>query len=81
MAHHFCATCGCGTYSESPDFSKGEPDFTNPRVGVNARLRNGLIVQGGTAWYYISREKILRRYLDETPPWITQMQRAGVTIG
>ena len=38
MAHHFCAGCGCGTYSESPDFSKGEPDFANPRVGVNARL-------------------------------------------
>ena len=38
VAHHFCAGCGCGTYSESPDFSKGEPDFANPRVGVSARL-------------------------------------------
>jgi hypothetical protein len=38
VAHHFCATCGCGTYSESPDWSKGEPDFTNPRIGVNVRL-------------------------------------------
>jgi hypothetical protein len=38
--HHFCANCGCGTYSESPDWSTGKPDFENPRVGVNARLFN-----------------------------------------
>lgn len=38
VAHHFCPTCGCGTFSESPDFSTGEPDFDNPRVAVNARL-------------------------------------------
>ena len=35
--HHFCLTCGCGTYSESPDWSTGKPDLQNPRVGVNAR--------------------------------------------
>jgi hypothetical protein len=33
-----CAKRGCGTYSESPDWSTGKPDFDNPRVGVNARL-------------------------------------------
>ena len=38
VAHHFCATCGCGTYSESPDWSKGAPDFDNLKVGINARL-------------------------------------------
>ena len=36
--HHHCAICGCGTYSEFPDFSSGEPDFDNPRLSVNARL-------------------------------------------
>jgi hypothetical protein len=36
--HHHCAICGCGTYSEFPDFSSGKPDFDNPRVSVNARL-------------------------------------------
>ena len=36
--HHFCATCGCGTYSESPDWSTGKPDFDNPKVAVNAWL-------------------------------------------
>ena len=38
VKHHFCANCGCGTYSESPDWSTGKPDFDNPKVGVNARL-------------------------------------------
>ncbi|MET4331150.1 hypothetical protein ABIB80_007009 [Bradyrhizobium sp. i1.15.2] len=38
VKHHFCASCGCGTYSESPDWSTGKPDFDNPRVAVNAHL-------------------------------------------
>ncbi len=38
VAHHFCPHCGCSTYSESPDWSKGTPDLDNPRVGINARL-------------------------------------------
>jgi len=38
VKHHFCANCGCGTYSESPDWSTGKPDFDSPKVGVNARL-------------------------------------------
>ena len=38
VKHHFCANCGCGTYSESPDWSSGKPDFDNPKVGVNSRL-------------------------------------------
>jgi hypothetical protein len=38
VKHHFCGTCGCGTFTETPDWSTGEPDFDNPRVSVNARL-------------------------------------------
>ena len=38
VKHHFCANCGCGTFSESPDWSTGKPDFDNPKVGVNSRL-------------------------------------------
>src|SRR4051794_6057300 len=38
VKHHFCAGCGCGTYSESPDWSSGKPDFDKPKVGINARL-------------------------------------------
>src|SRR5437773_7367097 len=40
VKHHFCANCGCGTYSESPDWSTGKPDFDNPKIGVNALLLN-----------------------------------------
>jgi hypothetical protein len=40
VQHHFCPTCGCGTYSESPDWSSGKPDMQNPKIGVNAWLLN-----------------------------------------
>ena len=38
VKHHHCATCGCGTYTESPNWVDGKPDFANPKIGVNARL-------------------------------------------
>lgn len=38
VKHNFCGACGCTTYSESPDFSTGEPDFDRPRIAINARL-------------------------------------------
>ena len=39
VAHHFCGTCGCGTYSDSPDFQMdGTWDGKTRRIGVNARL-------------------------------------------
>ena len=33
-----CGVCACGTYSESPDWTGGSPDFSKTRIGVNARL-------------------------------------------
>jgi hypothetical protein len=36
--HGFCATCGCGTFTETQDWSTGEADFDNPRISVNTRL-------------------------------------------
>jgi hypothetical protein len=33
-----------------------------------------IVVQGGTAWFYLSRRKHLENYLAETPAWIQQMQ-------
>ena len=44
--HHHCAICGCGTYSEFPDFSSGAPDYTKPRISVNARLLDDFDVEG-----------------------------------
>lgn len=38
IKHHFCPVCGCGTFTETPDWSTGSPNFDNPRISVNARL-------------------------------------------
>jgi hypothetical protein len=38
VAHHHCAICGCGTYTESPSWVEGKPDFEHLKIGVNARL-------------------------------------------
>ena len=39
VAHHFCAQCGCATFSDSPAFeSDGKWDGSTRRIGVNARL-------------------------------------------
>jgi hypothetical protein len=39
VAHHFCATCGCATFSDSPAFEPdGHWDGSTRRIGVNARL-------------------------------------------
>jgi hypothetical protein len=35
---HFCRTCGCSTYNESPSWVDRKPDFTRPRIAINARL-------------------------------------------
>jgi hypothetical protein len=34
-----------------------------------------VIFQGLNALYYFSRAKILQAYLNETPPWIIEVQR------
>ena len=39
VAHHFCAACGCATYSDSPAFEPdGKWDGSSRRIAVNARL-------------------------------------------
>ncbi|MBW4484527.1 MAG: GFA family protein [Tildeniella torsiva UHER 1998/13D] len=39
VAHHFCSTCGCATFSDSPAFElDGSWDKVTRRIGVNARL-------------------------------------------
>jgi len=39
-----------------------------------------LLAPGGTAWYYSSRQKLLRTYLATTPKWIIDYQRGGGTL-
>lgn len=38
VKHHFCGNCGCTTFSVTPDWSRGTPDFDNMRIGINLRL-------------------------------------------
>ena len=39
VAHHFCAECGCTTYTDSPAFElDGSWDGKTRRIGANARL-------------------------------------------
>lgn len=39
-----------------------------------------IFAQGGTALFYLSRKKHLESYLEHTPPWIVEMQRAGIRV-
>jgi hypothetical protein len=35
---------------------------------------------GGTAWYYTTRRRHIEKYLKEAPPWIIELQRAGMSV-
>jgi hypothetical protein len=39
-----------------------------------------IFAQGGMALYYFSREKYIRRYVEQTPSWILEMQRNGTPL-
>jgi hypothetical protein len=36
--HHHCGVCGCGTYSDLVQWVDGKPDFSQVKIGINARL-------------------------------------------
>lgn len=38
VTHNFCSVCGCTTYTRTPDWSNGVPDFDNPKISINTRL-------------------------------------------
>lgn len=58
IKHGFCATCGCGTFTETPDWSTGKPEFDNPKISVNSRLFDNfdldqvevVIIDGKNLW-------------------------------
>ena len=59
VAHHFCSSCGCATYSDSPAFEPdGKWDGSTRRIGVNARLFDDfnaaeapvLVIDGKNLW-------------------------------
>jgi hypothetical protein len=39
-----------------------------------------IFAQGGTALFYLSRKKHVQSYLEHTPQWIVEMQRAGISV-
>lgn len=41
VQHRHCTVCACATYSISPTFGATGPDFSQMRIGVNARLLEG----------------------------------------
>jgi hypothetical protein len=44
VAHHFCATCGCATFTDSPAFEPdGSWDKSTRRIGANARLFDNFV--------------------------------------
>jgi hypothetical protein len=45
------------------------------QIFYTALIAIALMVQGGTAIYYFSRQKFMLQYLAQTPDWIQQMQR------
>jgi hypothetical protein len=59
VAHHFCGSCGCATFSDSPDFQHdGTWDGKTRRFGVNSRLFEGFdaaeapvtVIDGKNLW-------------------------------
>jgi hypothetical protein len=42
-----------------------------------AMIIGTLAFQGGTAWYYLSRAKYLRAYVEQMPAWVIDLQRCG----
>ncbi len=59
VAHHFCAACGCATYTDSPAFGMdGNWDGKTRRIAVNARLFDGFdaatapvkVIDGKNLW-------------------------------
>ena len=81
-----------GTSADTSGLSPADAQAMNQMIGpvtdiahsVSLLLFGSLLIaavfEGGMAWYYYSKAEPLREYLAETPEWILQMQRAGVSI-
>jgi hypothetical protein len=48
MEHHYCAICGCSTYSEGPgwDLQTKQPDWSRRLVTINVRLLDDFDLEG-----------------------------------
>jgi hypothetical protein len=78
--------CLIDSLSTPPDPEVIESGFTAAQVHAifaavyAALIAASILFQGGTAWYYHSRAKILEQYVIHTPQWILDYQRTGRTL-
>lgn len=68
---------------QSPDAADMIHSLDSITRGVTVAMYAGLIlvaifVQGSTALYYFTRGGHVRRYMQQTPGWIVDLQRAGL---
>jgi hypothetical protein len=83
---------GSSSSADTTGMSASDVQAMNQMIGpvneiahsVSVLLFGSLLIaavfEGGMAWYYYSKAEPLREYLAETPEWILQMQRAGVSV-
>jgi hypothetical protein len=67
---------------ESSDFSEVDPTLLkSTEIGFYLLvILVAVVAMGAMSRYYFSRARYLDAYLKETPPWILEMQRAGISI-
>jgi hypothetical protein len=77
---------GAGEYAamvaSDPEVGRALQPFEHLTRLVALSMYGGLIAvailaQGGLALYYFTRTRHLRAYLEQTPPWIVAVQKAG----
>lgn len=81
-----------GGHSEFAAMIQQDPQMGDMLNGVEDLTREVLMLvyacvmavaifgQGSMAIYYATRARHVRAYVDQTPPWILDMQRAGVSV-
>jgi hypothetical protein len=65
--------------NHSAELPAGSEDMVRLAMTIlyTSLIAVAILAQGGTALYYFSRQKYLQRYVEQTPAWILEMQRAG----
>ena len=58
----------------------GAMDRMIPLLVYGALLAYALIGQGALTLYHLSRGRLLRAFVTQTPPWIVDLQHAGVHV-
>jgi hypothetical protein len=88
LAHVYAELSGPGVYDSlaaaDPQLSQMLQPVKNLTHSIALAAYTSLILvafvaQGGLARFYFSRRKLIDAYLLQTPPWITAVQRTGIT--